>query len=102
MFSEFKFFVYYIYYITIPKYFIVDTCKGLLIKYTFISLFYFLFLLNIIINLELYSWKLILLFQDRLTILPISMFEMLSTALTVSFLIANMKSLANAIVEKFS
>ena len=48
--------------IKIPKYFIVDTCRrGLLFKYMLISLFSFLFLLDIIITLDLSSLKLILL-----------------------------------------
>jgi hypothetical protein len=89
--------------ITITKYFIVDTCcKYLLFKYTLNSLFPFHFLLDIIINLDLYSLDLILLFLDRPVILLISMFEMFSTALMVSFLMANIKSSANDTAFKIS
>ena len=49
------------------------------------SLFSFLFLLDIIVNLELLSLQLILLFLDQAVILLISMFEIYSAALTVSF-----------------
>jgi len=83
--------------ITNPKHFNVDTCcKSLLLKYTLISLFSFPFLLDIIITLYLSSLKLILLFLDQGAILLISMFEMFSAALMVSFLMANIKSSANA------
>jgi hypothetical protein len=54
-----------------------------------------LFLLDII-TLELSSLKLILLFLDQAVILLISMFEIFSAALIVSFLIANIKSSASA------
>jgi len=88
--------------ITIPKYFIVDTyCKGLLFKYTLISLFSFLFLLDIIINMDLSSLKFILLFLDQAAILLISMFEMFSAALMVSFLMTNIKSSTNATALEF-
>ena len=88
--------------ITIPKYFIVDTCcKGLLFKYMLISLFSFLFLLDIIITLDLSSLKLILLFLDQPVILLTLMFEIFSAALIVSFLTANIKSSANATALEF-
>jgi uncharacterized Tic20 family protein len=79
--------------ITNPKHFIVDTCcKSILFKYTMISLFCFLFILDIIINVDLSSLKLISLFLDQAAILLISMFEMFSGALMVCFLMANIKS----------
>jgi len=72
--------------ITIHKYFIVDTCcKGLLFKYMLISLFSFLFLLDIIITLDLSSLRVILLFLYQAVILLISMFEIFSAALIVRF-----------------
>jgi len=71
-------------------------CKGLLFKYMLISLFSFLLRLNIIINLDLSSLKLILLFLDKAVILLISMFDIFFAALIVSFMIANIKSSANA------
>ena len=78
--------------ITDPKHIIVETCcKGLLFKYTLISLFSFLFLLDIIINVDLSSLKLISLLLDQAAILLISIFEMFSGALMVSFLMANIK-----------
>ena len=82
---------------TIPNYFIVDTWfEGLLFKYMLVSLLSLLFLLDIIITLELPSLKLMLLFPDQAVILLISMFELFSAALTVSFLMANIESSANA------
>jgi len=60
-----------------------------------IFLFSFIFLLDII-NLGLSSLKVILLFLDEAVILLISMFEIFSVALIVSFLIANIESSANA------
>jgi len=56
-----------------------------------ISLFSFLFLLYIIITLDSSSLKLILLFFDQVVTLLISMFEIFSAALIVSFLKANIK-----------
>ena len=61
-----------------------------------ISLFSFLFLLDIIIALDLSSLKLILLFLDQAVTLLISMFEIFSAALIDPFLIASIKSSANA------
>jgi len=61
-----------------------------------ISLFPFLFQLDIIIILDLSSLKLILLFLDQTAILLISMFEIFSAALIISFLTAKIKSTANA------
>ena len=61
-----------------------------------VSLLSLLFLLDIIITLELPSLKLMLLFPDQAVILHISMFELFSAALTVSFLMANIESSANA------
>jgi len=88
--------------ITIRKSFSVDTCcKGLLFKYMMISLCTFLCLLDIIIILDLSSLKLILLFPDQAVIFLISMFEVFSAALRVSFLMANIKSSANATVWNF-
>ena len=89
--------------IAIPKYVIVDTCcKGLLFKYMLISLFSFLFLLDIVVTLDLSSLKLILLFLDQAMIFLISMFEIFSAALIVSFLTSNIKSSANATALNFS
>jgi hypothetical protein len=83
--------------ITVPKYFIVYICcRGLLFKYMLIFFFSFLILLNIILTLDLSSLKLILLFLDQAVILLISMFEIFSAALIVSFLITNIKSSAKA------
>ena len=47
------------------------------------------------IHLDLSSLNLILLFLDQAAILLISMFEMFCAAPMVSFLMANIKSLAN-------
>jgi len=83
--------------ISIPKYFIVVTCsKCLLCRYTLISFTYFRFLLNINITLDFSSLKLILLLFDHAIILLNSKFKKISTSLTVSPLIASIRSLVNA------
>jgi len=89
MFTELEF-------IIIPKYFIVFTfSKGLLSKCTLIS-FTFRFLLDIKITLDFYSLKLILLLFDHVVILLNSKLEKIFTSLTVSPLIASIRSSANA------
>ena len=83
--------------IIIPKYFIVVTCcNGLLLNYMLTSLISFRFLLDITITLDFSSLKSILLFFTHFVILFISTFDIFSAALTVSILIANIKSSANA------
>ena len=91
VFAEFEFVVNYN-----SKYFLLDTCCKSLFKYMLISLFSFLFLLDIIITLDLPSLKLILLFLDQAMILLISVFEIFSDALILLFLQANIKSSVNA------
>jgi hypothetical protein len=81
----------------IPRYFIVVKCsKGLLIRYTLIYFTSFRFLLDINITLDSSSLILILLLFGHAVNLLNSKFEKVSTSITVSPLIASIRSSANA------
>ena len=78
------------------KYFTVVSCsKGFLSKYTLISFTSFGFLLDINITMDFSTLKLILLLFDHSLILLNSMLENVYTSLTISPLIAIIRSLAN-------
>jgi len=81
----------------VPRHFIVATCsKGLLSRYTLISFTSFRFLLYINITLYFSSLKLTLLLFGHAANVLNSKFEKFSTSLTVSPLIARIRSSANA------
>ena len=90
MLTEFKFVVNYSQ--------VLHCCylfRGLLFKYTLISLLSFLFLLDKIVISDLSSLKFIL-FLDQAAILLISIFETFSAALMDSFLTTSIKLSAKA------
>ena len=73
------------------------TCsKGLLFKYTLISFTSFLFLLDVNITLDFSALNLILLLVDHAVILLISKFQKFSASLTVSPLMASIRSSSDA------